>query len=152
MRVVNSLLCATLAMGVGSISLVALADEAKPATLPRTAAPQGVELYFITPRDGDTVGQDVVVRFGLRGMGVSPAGLMKEKTGHHHLLIDVDGLPDPSMPIPADARHVHFGGGQTETTIKLAPGKHTLQLDLGDALHMQFDPPIVSEKITVTVK
>jgi hypothetical protein len=128
------------------------ADEAKPAALPRTAAPSGVELYIISPKDGETVGQDVTVRFGLKGMGVAPAGMVKEKTGHHHLLIDVDGLPPLDQPIPMDAKHVHFGAGQTETTIKLTPGKHTLQLDLADALHMQFDPPIVSKKITVTVK
>ncbi|MEZ5462329.1 DUF4399 domain-containing protein [Dokdonella sp.] len=127
------------------------ADEAKTSTLPRTKAPEGVELYFISPKDGEVVGQELTVRFGLRGMGVSPAGTMKEGTGHHHLLIDVDDLPPLDMPIPADANHVHFGGGQTETTIKLSPGKHTLQLDLADAMHMQFDPPIVSEKITVTV-
>lgn len=133
-------------------SQLVIAQESKAASLPRTAAPEGVELYFISPKDGEVVGQEVTVRFGLRGMGVSPAGTMKEGTGHHHLLIDADDLPPLDMPIPADANHVHFGGGQTETTIKLTPGKHTLQLDLADALHMQFNPPIVSKKITVTVK
>jgi len=133
-------------------ALPAAADESKPVSLPRTAAPAGVELYIISPKDGETLGQDVTVRFGLRGMGVSPAGTMKEGTGHHHLLIDADVLPPLDQPIPADDRHKHFGGGQTEVTIKLAPGKHTLQLDLGDALHMQFDPPIVSKKISVAVK
>lgn len=152
MRGPNYLLGITLLAGVVSISPAALADESGSAGLPRTAAPQGVDLYFTSPTDGETVGTELLVRFGLRGMGVSPAGLVKEKTGHHHLLIDVDGLPDAALPIPADANHVHFGGGQTETTIKLSPGKHTLQLDLGDALHMQFEPPIVSKKITVTVK
>lgn len=152
MRVLKCLLGVSLVFGVTVMPHAAMAEQAKPVGLPRTAAPQGVELYFISPKDAETVGQDVVVRFGLRGMGVSPAGQMKEKTGHHHLLIDVEGLPDLSQPIPADANHVHFGGGQTETTVRLSPGKHTLQLNLGDALHMQFDPPIVSEKITVTVK
>ncbi len=132
--------------------LPALADESKPMSLPKTAAPAGVELYIISPKDGDTVGKEVTVRFGLRGMGVSPAGMMKEGTGHHHLLIDADALPPLDQPIPADDHHKHFGGGQTETKVTLTPGKHTLQLDLGDALHMQFDPPIVSKKITVTVK
>ncbi|MGB0134287.1 MAG: DUF4399 domain-containing protein [Dokdonella sp.] len=138
----------------GSIlgSQALLADAAKAPALPRTAAPEGVELYFISPKDGEVVGEELTVRFGLRGMGVSPAGTMKEGTGHHHLLIDTDDLPPLDMPIPADAKHVHFGGGQTETVIKLTPGEHTLQLDLADALHMQFDPPIVSAKITVTVK
>ncbi len=148
----KSLLAALLLVGTMVGSQVVPAEEAKAPALPRTAAPAGVELYFISPKDGEVVGQDLTVRFGLRGMGVSPAGTMKEGTGHHHLLIDTDGLPPLGMPIPADANHVHFGGGQTETVVKLAPGTHTLQLDLADALHMQFDPPIVSKKITVTVK
>ena len=152
MRELNSLMVALLVAMASAVPAAALADESAPAALPRTEAPAGVELYFISPKDGETVGQDVHVRFGLRGMGVSPAGMPKDNTGHHHLLIDVDGLPPLDQPIPADAHHVHFGGGQTETTIKLTPGKHTLQLDLADALHMQFDPPIVSKKITITVK
>jgi hypothetical protein len=152
MRLPANLICAAL-LGAGSLlATAACADETKAAGLPRTQAPQGVELYIISPKDGETVGQDVTVRFGLRGMGVAPAGMPKEKTGHHHLLIDVADLPATDQPIPADASHVHFGGGQTETTIKLTPGTHTLQLDLADALHMQFDPPIVSRKITITVK
>ncbi|SFN34847.1 DUF4399 domain-containing protein [Dokdonella immobilis] len=152
MRELNGLIVAALIAAGITVAGVARADETKAAALPRSEAPAGVELYFITPKDGDTVGEDVVVRFGLRGMGVSPAGMQKEKTGHHHLLIDVEGLPPLDRPIPADANHVHFGGGQTETTVKLTPGKHTLQLDLADALHMQFDPPIVSKKITINVK
>jgi hypothetical protein len=138
--------------GAGLLMHPVAADESKPSSLPRTAAPSGVEVYFISPGDGDTVSQQVLVKFGLSGMGVAPAGTMKEGTGHHHLLIDADSLPPLDQPIPADEHHKHFGGGQTEASITLAPGKHTLQLDLGDALHMQFDPPIVSKKITVTVK
>lgn len=134
------------------LPLAVFAQSGSTAALQRTAAPAGAELYFISPLDGATVGQEFVVRFGLRGMGVAPAGSAIAKTGHHHLLIDVAELPAGNMPIPADANHVHFGGGQTETTLKLAPGKHTLQLDLADALHMQFDPPLVSKKITITVK
>jgi hypothetical protein len=144
------LLLSAFALAAGLYMLPLAADEAKPMSPPRTAAPAGVELYFISPKDGETVSSELTVRFGLRGMGVSPAGNMLG-TGHHHLLIDVEDLP-AGQPIPADEHPVHVGGGQTETTIKLAPGKHTLQLDLADALHMQFDPPIVSEKITVTVK
>lgn len=121
-------------------------------SLPRTAATAGAELYFIAPADGDTVGKEFTVRFGLKGMGVAPAGVTTEKTGHHHLLIDVAELPAMNLPLPNDATHKHFGGGQTETTLSLPPGKHTLQLILGDALHIPFDPPIVSKKITVTVK
>lgn len=148
----RTLLLSAFALAAGLFMLPLAADEAKPTSLPRTVAPAGVELYFISPKDGETVSSEVTVRFGLRGMGVSPAGTMTKGTGHHHLLIDVEDLPALDKPIPADEHHVHFGGGQTETTIKLAPGTHTLQLDLADALHMQFDPPIVSEKITITVK
>ncbi len=128
------------------------ADAAKPAALPRTAAPAGAELYFIVPADGATVGKEFTVRFGLKGMGVAPAGVTTEKTGHHHLLIDVAELPPMNQPLPNDAQHKHFGGGQTEATLTLPPGKHTLQLILGDALHIPFDPPVMSQKITVTVK
>lgn len=115
-----------------------------------TPAPKNVELYFISPTDGATVTSPVHVVFGLRNMGVAPAGVQHVNTGHHHLLIDTD-LPPLDKPIPADARHVHFGGGQTETTIELAPGKHTLQLLLGDYTHTPFKPPVVSKKITITV-
>jgi hypothetical protein len=128
------------------------AEAAKPAALPRTTAPAGAELYFIAPADGATVGKEFTVRFGLKGMGVAPAGVTTEKTGHHHLLIDVAELPPMNQPLPNDAQHKHFGGGQTEATLTLSPGKHTLQLILGDALHIPFDPPVMSQKITVTVK
>lgn len=110
------------------------------------------QLYFISPTDGATVSSPVTVRFGLKGMGVAPAGVDKPMTGHHHLLIDVDQLPPMNQPIPKDANHRHFGGGQTETTIELSPGKHTLQLLLGDKGHMPHDPPVISEKITITVQ
>ena len=120
--------------------------------LARTPAPAGAEVYIISPADGDTVGSPVTVRFGLSGMGVAPAGTDKAKTGHHHLLIDVDGLPDLEKPLISDARHRHFGGGQTEVTVELPPGKHTLQLILGDKVHIPHDPPVISDKITITVK
>ena len=122
------------------------------AALPRTPAPEGAQLYIITPQDGEEVEGQVVVRFGLRGMGVAPAGVEKEKTGHHHLLIDVDPLPPMDQPLPATESIVHFGGGQTETVIDLEPGTHTLQLVLGDHNHIPHDPPIVSEKVTISVK
>jgi hypothetical protein len=115
-----------------------------------TEAPKGAELYFIAPSDGAVVKSPVRVAFGLRGMGIAPAGVVKEGTGHHHLLIDTD-LPDLELPIPADEHHKHFGGGQTETVIELAPGQHTLQLLLGNHLHVPHDPPIASERITITV-
>jgi hypothetical protein len=139
------------ALALTGLAAAAMAATAAPA-LPATAAPAGAMAYIISPADGATVGQEVTVRFGLKGMGVAPAGVTKEHTGHHHLLIDVKELPVAGQPIPADAQHVHFGGGQTQTTLKLAPGTHTLQLELGDANHVPFEPAVVSKKITIHVK
>ena len=118
----------------------------------RTPAPPGAAVYFITPADGETLADPVTVRFGLKGMGIAPAGIDKPNTGHHHLLIDTPDLPPLDEPIPADDHHKHFGGGQTETTLDLPPGTHTLQLMLADQNHLSFDPPIISEKITITVE
>ena len=92
------------------------------------------------------------MKFGLSGMGVAPAGIEKDKTGHHHLLIDVDTLPPMDQPLPATDQIKHYGGGQTETQITLTPGKHTLQLVLANHLHVPLGPELVSEKITVEVK
>jgi hypothetical protein len=127
------------------------AKQAAAGAIPRTPAPEGAVVYFITPKDGATVKSPVTVRFGLEGMGVAPAGVVKPGTGHHHLLIDT-GLPDLGMPIPNDATHRHFGGGQTETQVELPPGQHTLQLLMGDANHVPFDPPVMSKRITITVQ
>ena len=113
--------------------------------------PEGDGVYIIMLAEGQIVTSPLTVRFGLKGMGIAPAGVEKPGTGHHHLLIDVDKLPDLSMPIPADENHVHFGGGQTETTVSLAPGEHTLQLLLGNYLHIPHDPPVASKKIRITV-
>ena len=132
--------------------LTATAMAADAPGLPATPAPAGAAVYIISPTDGATVGQHVTVRFGLKGMGVAPAGIGKERTGHHHLLVDVEQLPAAGQLIPNDAQHIHFGGGQTETTITLTPGTHTLQLELGDAHHVPFDPPLVSKRITIHVK
>ena len=118
----------------------------------RMPAPSGAAVYFITPADGETLADPVTVRFGLKGMGVAPAGIDKANTGHHHLLIDTPDLPPLDEPIPADDHHKHFGGGQTETTIDLPPGTHTLQLLLADQNHISFDPPIISKRITITVQ
>lgn len=120
--------------------------------VPVTKAPAGAEVYILSPKDGAVVGPEVSVVFGLKGMGVAPAGVKKEGTGHHHLLVDVKDLPAAGQPIPKDEHHVHFGNGQTETTIKLAPGKHTLQLELADENHVPFEPAIVSKPVTITVK
>ncbi|HEX2796268.1 MAG TPA: DUF4399 domain-containing protein [Immundisolibacter sp.] len=119
--------------------------------LAATPAPPGAEVYFISPKDGETVSGPVTVRFGLKGMGVAPAGMQKDATGHHHLLIDAD-LPPLDQPVPTDDHHKHFGAGQTETVITLPPGKHTLQLLLGDFAHTPHEPPVMSPKITIEVK
>lgn len=116
----------------------------------RTPAPAEAQAYIVSPKDGETVGQTFTVRFGLKGMGVAPAGIAKENTGHHHLLVDMEQLPPLDQPLGSDVKH--FGGGQTEVTLTLPPGKHTLQLILGDHMHIPHNPPVVSEKITITVK
>lgn len=115
--------------------------------------PEGAEAYIISPKDGAKVKNPVTVVFGLKGLGVAPAGVDKPHTGHHHLLIDTDAPTGEALdePLPADEHHKHFGGGQTETTVELAPGKHTLQLIMGDANHVPHNPPVVSKKITITV-
>ncbi len=117
-----------------------------------TASPEGAQAYIISPANGEVVTNPVTIKFGLVGMGVAPAGTDKDKTGHHHLLIDLEKLPALDKPVPADAQHKHFGGGQTQTTLELAPGVHTLQLILGDKSHIPHSPPVTSEKITITVK
>ncbi|MGA9572717.1 MAG: DUF4399 domain-containing protein [Lysobacterales bacterium] len=109
------------------------------------------EEYFISPQDGDTVSGTFEVRFGLKGMGVAPAGVDMPNTGHHHLLIDMDSLPPMDAPLPKSDQLLHFGGGQTETTLSLPPGQHTLQLILANYAHVSFDPPLMSQKITITV-
>ncbi|HHM05265.1 MAG TPA: DUF4399 domain-containing protein [Gammaproteobacteria bacterium] len=137
---------------VRSLSLAALAAcIAVTPAFARSPSPEGAKVYIISPQDGATVSSPFVVRFGLTGMGVAPAGVRQHNTGHHHLLINTDA-PPLDQPIPKDAKHRHFGGGQTETTLELSPGRHTLQLILGDHQHLPHTPPVVSKKITVTVK
>jgi len=117
----------------------------------RTPAPHDAYLYIIWPGQGDRVRGPFWIRFGLRNMGVTHAGDAHPNSGHHHLLIDTDEPLDPNEPIPTDKNHLHFGGGQTEARLELPPGKHTLQLVLGDADHRLFDPPVISRKITIEV-
>ena len=140
--------------GLLLLALPALASAqqaaAPAAALPRTAAPAGATVYFLSPENGATVKSPFTVRFGLRGMGVAPAGVTNANTGHHHLIIDAD-TPAENLPVPNDDKHRHFGAGQTEVELTLPPGQHTLQLVLGDALHIPHQPPVVSEKITITV-
>jgi len=140
-------------MRVVAIAAVALASIATFAwAQERTPAPAGAEVYIISPKDGATVKSPVTVEFGLKGMGVAPAGVKFENTGHHHLLIDTDIPADQNAPLPTSDNVRHFGKGQTETSVELKPGKHTLQLVLGDDKHTPHNPPVVSKKITITVK
>ncbi len=119
--------------------------------LPRTASPAGATVFFISPADGDTVTNPVAIEFGISGMGVVKAGENQAESGHHHLIIDA-GLPDLGLPIPADEHYVHFGDASTATELTLEPGTHTLQLLLGDYLHIPHDPPLMSATITVVVE
>jgi hypothetical protein len=117
----------------------------------RTPSPKGAEVYFHYPLDGIRVPQRFTVQFGLRGMGIAPASVVKPLTGHHHLLIDA-GKPDPDAPIPSDYNHIHLGNGQTEVVLTLTPGTHTLQLLLADHAHIPHVPPVMSKKITIYVR
>jgi hypothetical protein len=134
-----------IALGLTLLAFAAVAD--------RTAAPAGAEVYFIAPQNGAKVHSPVTVKFGLKGMGIAPAGVKFDNTGHHHLLVDTD-LKDINLdaPLPASDKVLHFGKGQTETQLTLAPGKHTLQLLFADSLHQSFDPALTSKKITITVE
>jgi hypothetical protein len=115
-----------------------------------TASPAGAKTYFIDLKDGATIAPTTTVHFGLTGMGVAPAGVAKANSGHFHLLIDTE-LPPLDQPIPNDENHLHYGAGQTEASITLPKGKHTLQLLLGDANHIPHDPPVYSQPIVVYV-
>ena len=110
------------------------------------------EVYFVSPSDGDEVSSPVEIVFGLRGIGVAPAGINFPNTGHHHLLVDLDALPNLNESIPADENHIHFGKGQTQTLLALDPGEHPLQLLFGDWMHVPHTEPIFSEKIKIFVK
>lgn len=127
----------------------ALAQAPTP-QIPRSPSPAGAKVYFIEPKDGATIKGPVKVVMGLSGMGVAPAGIDAPETGHHHVLVNVDKLNNDA-PIPMNDQHRHFGRGQTETMLDLPAGKHTLQLVLGDRNHVPHQPPVMSEKITITV-
>jgi hypothetical protein len=134
-----------LALGVCLVAATAFAAD-------RMAAPAGAEVYFIAPQNGAKLHSPVTIKFGLKGMGIAPAGVKFDNTGHHHLLVDTDVSElKLDAPMPATDKIVHFGKGQTETTLTLTPGKHTLQLIFADYLHQSFDPPLISKKITITV-
>lgn len=132
--------------------LVALASLPSAGLAQGKAPPKDALLYFIWPQNGAIIRGGFWCRFGLRNMGVTHAGEDFPNSGHHHLLIDVKEPLDANEPIPQDKNHLHFGAGQTEARLELPPGKHTLELVLGDAKHYPFNPPLVSEKIAITVK
>lgn len=132
--------------------LLTVSAAALAADMPRTPSPAGAEVYFIEPHDGATVDKTFTVKFGLKGMDVAPAGSDAPHSGHHHLLVDLKEQPAMNMPLPANDNIRHFGKGQTQTQLTLPPGKHTLQLLLGDKNHVPFDPPVESKTITVNVK
>jgi hypothetical protein len=117
----------------------------------QTASPAGAQVYIVSPKDGAKIKGPVTVVFGLKGMGVAPAGIKFDNTGHHHLLIDTDLPTDLTQPLPMTDNIRHFGKGQTEATVELAPGKHTLQLLFADLTHTPFSPNVASSKITITV-
>ncbi|MEB3274911.1 MAG: DUF4399 domain-containing protein [Prochlorothrix sp.] len=125
-----------------------------PHSSPALASPAPVDAtaYLITPTDGDIVPTTFPVKFGLVGMGIAPSGVDVEYTGHHHLLVDTPNLPDLAEPLPSTDTVLHFGAGQTETTLTLAPGEHRLQLVLGNYLHIPHTPPVISEPVTITVQ
>jgi Domain of unknown function (DUF4399) len=135
-----------LALGLALFAAFALAQE-------RIAPAPNAGVYFIAPSNGATVHGPVTVKFGLKGMGIAPAGVKFDNTGHHHLLVDTDfSTVDLNAPMPATDKILHFGKGQTETMLTLSPGKHTLEIVFADYLHKSFDPPLHSKKITITVK
>ena len=139
-RIASTVACAVIALA----ALHAAASE-------RTPSKAGAAVYLIGLEQGATVTSPFVVRFGLRGMGVAPAGVDVPGTGHHHLVIDA-ATPPLDVPLPADDHHRHFGGGQTEVELTLPPGEHTLQLILADKIHLPHDPPVLSERIRIRVK
>jgi hypothetical protein len=140
----------TFTLTVGAALLSLIASNAELAAAGPTPSPAGATVYFIDIKDGATIGQKTTVHFGLRGMGIAPAGADKANSGHHHLLIDAE-TPPLDEPIPSDPNHMHFGAGQTEVELELSPGPHTLQLLLGDKNHIPHSPPVMSERIHVTV-
>ncbi len=126
-------------------------SDSESTAMPRSTATPGATVFIISPTNGATLGSPVAIKFGISGMSVAPAGSFPANSGHHHLLIDTE-LENPDQPIPSDAAHRHFGKGQTETRLELEPGRHTLQLVLGDGNHIPHNPPVMSAIVTITVE
>jgi hypothetical protein len=140
-------------MRTSALALALLLSGAIGAGAGETPAPADAKVYFINLKDGDTVTSPVTIRFGLSGMGIAPAGSEIPNTGHHHLLIDAALEGDAlNEAIPMDEHHLHFGKGQSEASVALPKGPHTLQLVLGDWSHVPHKPPVMSERIKVTVE
>jgi hypothetical protein len=133
---------------VAALAAVVLAGS--PAVAQQSSMPQDARVYILWPSDGQVIKGAFWVRMGLSGAGIAPAGVQKANTGHHHLIVDAD-LPPMDQPIPNDHNHLHFGLGQTEARLDLPPGRHTLQLLLGDENHIPHQPPLYSKRITITV-
>ena len=133
------------------LGILGLYGSASTLAQTRTTSNEGSEVYIISPVDGERVTSPVTIKFGLRGMEIAPAGTEKANTGHHHLIIDAP-LPPFDEPIPSDENYRHFGGGQTEVTLELGPGNHTLQLILADHNHIPHEPVIKSGRVIITVK
>ncbi|MEO1622575.1 MAG: DUF4399 domain-containing protein [Cyanobacteria bacterium J06632_3] len=148
MKHIFSVLSVVLVALVGwmSVSMPAVANEYA------SSSPAGAKVYIISPQDGDTVTTDFTVQFGLSGMGIAPAGVDKAGTGHHHLLVDLETLPNLDEALSATEHIKHFGGGQTEASLALTPGKHTLQLVFANYAHIPHTPAVVSEPISITVE
>lgn len=135
----------------GSPAAEVSANPAASSAAARTPSAAGARVFFITPSDGDTVSSPVQLEFGLEGMELAPAGDDRPNSGHHHIIID-DELPDLSLPVPADAHHVHYGDARARAELDLAPGRHTLQLLFADHSHIPHNPPVISERISITVE
>ncbi len=148
--------CCVLVMGCSKKSAERAAIDVQPppassSALPRTPAPEGARVWITSPADGASVSGPITVTFGAENLAIVPAGDQTPASGHHHLLINTE-LPNLGVPIPADEQHVHFGKGQTETTLELGPGTYTLQLLAGDYLHIPHEPSVASEVITIVVE
>lgn len=156
----NNLKTATKApLTIAIVAIAIFAAFSMPLQAEMSTAPEGAKVYFENLKDGDTVKSPVTIKFGIEGMEIAPAGTKKENSGHHHLLVDrpplgegEDGKEELTNPLPADENHIHFGKGQTEKTLELTPGSHTLQLVLGDHSHIPHNPPVTSDVITITVE
>ncbi|MEC7862020.1 MAG: DUF4399 domain-containing protein [Verrucomicrobiota bacterium] len=151
MSIINTIATATLILITSSILSAEESKEPAPKAEPKMTSPKGAKAYIIFPKDGKTVKKKFLVRFGLKKMGIAPAGIKFPNTGHHHLIIDGTKF-DTNLPLPMSETLKHFGAGQTETFLELKPGKHTLKLVFADHLHRVHEPPVISEEITITVK